>query len=311
MTFPPRLLLETDQKRCFDEAGREIPCPGSGQDAELRSPSGLAGKRFDASGETVRDRLTGLTWCRNANPAEFPLDRQAAGDFIAQMNAERAFGIGAWRLPARRELFTLISHEAVGPALPHGHPFENVFSGYCWTRTPCSRLPDQAWSIHLGGGRIQPGMTHRAYIVWPLLSPESETGVGGIARGWQTQGGAAVDRRTGLMWSLPPGGLASRPIAWERAIDAVRAMNRMAAGGFSDWRLPNIRELENLVDTGVHSPALSHGHPFGDVAEGCWSSTTSLYEPRYAWVLYTRDGAVGVGFKARADFRFWAVRRTV
>ena len=26
-------------------------------------------------------------------------------------------------------------------------------------------------------------------------------------------------------------------------------------------------------------------------------------------VLYTRDGAIGVGFKAKPDFRAWAVRR--
>ena len=57
-----------------------------------------------------------------------------------------------------------------------------------------------------------------------------------------------------------------------------------------------------------HSPALPPDHPFDGVADGYWSSTTSVYEPRYAWVFYTRDGAVGVGFKAKPDFQAWAVR---
>ena len=61
------------------------------------------------------------------------------------------------------------------------------------------------------------------------------------------------------------------------------------------------------MDLTRHSPALPAGHPWEDVQEGYWSSTTSRYEPRYAWVLYTRDGAVGVGFKPEATFGAWAV----
>ncbi len=34
------------------------------------------------------------------------------------------------------------------------------------------------------------------------------------------------------------------------------------------------------------APALSHGHPFRDVREGYWSSTTSMFEPDWAWALY-------------------------
>jgi hypothetical protein len=49
-------------------------------------------------------------------------------------------------------------------------------------------------------------------------------------------------------------------------------------------------------------------HPFAVIADGYWSSTTSVYEPSYAWVLYTVDGAVGVGYKAKPDFCAWAVR---
>jgi hypothetical protein len=87
-------------------------------------------------------------------------------------------------------------------------------------------------------------------------------------------------------------------------------MNRKSAGMHTDWRLPNIRELESLVDINSHSPAMPPNHPFARIADGYWSSTTSIYEPSYAWVLYSLDGAIGVGYKAKTDFYAWAVRRS-
>jgi hypothetical protein len=47
---------------------------------------------------------------------------------------------------------------------------------------------------------------------------------------------------------------------------------------------------------------------FINVQNFYWSSTTSMYETRYAWALYMRDGAVGVGFKSLSEFYLWPVR---
>ncbi|MCK7513201.1 MAG: DUF1566 domain-containing protein [Desulfobacterales bacterium] len=80
----------------------EIPCAGSGQDAEFKTDHRIPAERFQVMTDVVLDSLTGLTWCRNANLAEFPLDWQAAHDFINEMNGERAFGRSGWRLPSRR-----------------------------------------------------------------------------------------------------------------------------------------------------------------------------------------------------------------
>ncbi len=57
----------------------------------------------------------------------------------------------------------------------------------------------------------------------------------------------------------------------------------------------------------ARGPALPAGHPFIDVRDVYWSSTTSLYEPDWAWSLYLDKGAVGVGQKAQARFHVWAV----
>ncbi|NIO68243.1 MAG: DUF1566 domain-containing protein, partial [Anaerolineae bacterium] len=42
-----------------------------------------------------------------------------------------------------------------------------------------------------------------------------------------------------------------------------------------DWRLPNVRELQSLIDYGRQTPALPSGHPFTGVQSSLyWSSTT-------------------------------------
>jgi len=38
-----------------------------------------------------------------------------------------------------------------------------------------------------------------------------------------------------------------------------------------------------------------------------WSSSTSLFEPDWAWALYLEKGATGVGQKRFAQFSVWAV----
>jgi hypothetical protein len=85
-------------------------------------------------------------------------------------------------------------------------------------------------------------------------------------------------------------------------------MNSEQACGHDDWRVPDITELEGLTDIGRYSPALSDGHPFNNVQEFYWSSTTSRYDVNYAWVLYMVDGAVGVGHKPLSEFYLWPVR---
>jgi hypothetical protein len=333
------LLLHTDQTDCYDEQGRNMPCEDSGQDGAAQKRI-WAAPRFLDQGDTVLDRLTGLIWTKDVSPTGFPLTWQEALSHIRVMNEGTSQeGLPDWRLPNRKELFSLISHRNINPALPAGHPFTNVFSGYYWTSTTCVRLPREAWYVHLGGGRVFKGMKHGSYMVWPVKGPKggplilpqsgqrdcfSETGevinCSGTGQDGEFQAGGSwpnprfreqehtvLDRITNRMWAKDASHT-SGSVNWESGIDLVEEMNTQAAFGYTDWRLPNIRELESIVDIGCHTPALSSRHPFIGVREGYWSSTTSMYDPRYAWVIYMVDGAVGVGFKSLSDFSVWPVR---
>ena len=103
-------------------------------------------------------------------------------------------------------------------------------------------------------------------------------------------------------------GLRGKPVRWSQALDVIGELNRRNLHGSSDWRLPDINALESLVDCSQAEPALPDGHPFRQVREAYWSSTTSFFETDWAWALYLHKGALGVGHKKGESFFVWPVR---
>lgn len=298
--------------------------------------------RFQEQNEVILDRQTGLMWTKNGSLSEFPMTWKEAFAFINELNRSRLYGYGDWKLPNRRELFSLMSHETINPSLPRPHPFVNIFTSYYWTSTSSTRLPKQAWYIHLGGARVFPGIKYSSYMVWPVRIADksgtkifqtgqrhcyAETGDiincdntgqdGEIQSGlsydeprFREDGDCVYDHATQLTWQKdanPNNGM----VDWLGAADLVEKMNRKGEYGYNDWRLPSIVELEGLTDMSRHSPALPIADPFINVQEFYWSSTTSMYETRYAWALYMSDGAIGVGFKSLSEFCLWPVRKNV
>jgi hypothetical protein len=150
-------------------------------------------------------------------------------------------------------------------------------------------------------------MKYGSYMVWPVRCESQDHAKASIAERFVADKNTVYDQLTGLEWAKMDA-LSSDTLNWMGALDFVRSMNVASVHGHADWRLPNVRELESLIDVQQHTPALSDGHAFSQIPQGCWSSTTSIYEPRYAWVVYMQDGAVGVGYKKYADFHVWAVR---
>jgi len=65
-------------------------------------------------------------------------------------------------------------------------------------------------------------------------------------RRFDEMGNMVVDRLTNLCWRSSAD-LTGRPSTWEDALRAVKDLNRQE-GETHSWRLPNINELETLVD---------------------------------------------------------------
>ena len=333
---PGQNLVQTGQTGCYDESGHAIPCRDSGQDGFFRSGLAWPVPRFRRTGQTVADLLTGLTWTAHANPAEFPLTWGEALDFVRTMNAREEHGYSDWRLPNRRELRSLISYQARRPALPEQHPFSGVFLGWYWTSTTAAINPAYAWYVHMDGARMFYGRKDQDCLFWPvrgksivlaetgqrvcydqaghkLSEPDSlQDGAGFSGRSWPTErfipaADTVLDRLTGLEW-LRMASLTRAEVNWIEALRLVLALNAELPGNARIWRLPNVNELESLVDCSAHSPALPGNHPFFALREVYWSSTTSFFEPAWAWALYLNKGALGVGVKRAGNFHVWPVR---
>lgn len=327
----PKHILCTGAKGCYDASGKQITCNNSGQDAEYNLGVTTAKTRFSCQRDVVHDLLTGLYWPRRTDVFTYPLSWNETLDAVIDLNKSQYLGYSDWRLPNRRELRSLICHGARMPALPEDHPFLNVFLGWYWTSTTSAKASAYAWRVHLEGGRMFYGGKNDPSMGWPVRGKSTVLAQTGQQRcfdalgeiiecGERHQDGALragvqwpkprfnstddgiLDRLTGLIWAQSTS--ISGLLDWQGALDAIQELNRSSK---ATWRLPNINELESLVDASSADPALPSGHSFIDVEEAYWSSTTSFFETDWAYALYLHKGAVGVGFKRKADFYCWPV----
>jgi hypothetical protein len=135
-----------------------------------------------------------------------------------------------------------------------------------------------------------------------------------IPRFTDNRNGTVSDNLTGLIWlknascdALGPNGDGTG--TWQEALEAA---NTLASGSCGltdgslpgDWRLPNVKELQNLIDFGFVGPALSdakgtaqwtEGNAFSGVRRvSYWSSTTRPDLLDHAWII-------GLGIGGTAD----------
>ena len=104
-------LPQTGQTKCYDTAGTEIACAGTGQDGEIRAGVAWPNPRFiDNMDGTISDKLTGLIWTKDAGtPTEGACigeikTFQGALDYVKCLNSNSYLGYVDWRLPNIKEL---------------------------------------------------------------------------------------------------------------------------------------------------------------------------------------------------------------
>jgi hypothetical protein len=150
--------------------------------------------------------------------------------------------------------------------------------------------------------------------------------------------GTITDNNTGLMWEKKDdqaGGIHNRRNLYTWGMDStpytmngtmvtafLDTLNDVGGGGAScfaghcDWRIPNLRELQSLINYESYRPAVDTAFNTGcalnctvDGAGGTamcscteegsyWSSTTFRHQPNIAYAVFFEDGRWFSGFKS-------------
>ena len=126
---------------------------------------------------------------------------------------------------------------------------------------------------------------------------------------FDTGDGTITDNLTGLIWMRNAN--AFGPRTWDQALSDA---NGLKSGGLvhdgskeGDWRLPNRKELESLLDCGSNAPALPALHPFTGVQSSPYWSSTSVVNSTSAWNVNFNLGGVYMTDKS-TTFLVWCVR---
>jgi hypothetical protein len=113
--------------------------------------------------------------------------------------------------------------------------------------------------------------------------------------------GTVTDSLTRLMWTQhgdapgPPACSLGKVTTWANALAYVGCLNTYSYLGYTDWRLPNRKELRSVINYGQADSAtwLNTQGFLNMQSGGYWSSSTDAYAPDkglWAWQVSTWDG---------------------
>ena len=119
-------------------------------------------------------------------------------------------------------------------------------------------------------------------------------------------GDCVTDNLTGLMWTKNAN-LPGVYKTWQQALDYA---NGLSLCGHTDWRLPNVNELESLINAEQSNSATwLNTQGVSNVQSNLyWSSTSNAYYTYDAWIVNMWFGFVDYGYKSYYYYYVWPVR---
>jgi len=189
-------------------------------------------------------------------------------DFIVSLNTEAFGGFKDWRMPTAQELSRILDRGAAAAPYIDVAYFPHMVHEY-WTSTTDPTSPEQSATLLLDNGQMNfPSKisTYSAIAVRGALS---------LPLFYDNGDGTINDLTTGLMWQKQ----STAELTWQQALAFCEALS---LAGYSDWRMPNINELQSLVDYSKSMPSIDAAF-FPDTDYHYWSSTTFTTDPGRAY----------------------------
>ena len=269
-------IVDTDQIKFYDAARMiSAPLPGQafyGQDATY---VGNQPSYKDKKDGTITDNVTGLMWQKEMGI------KISCADAIRKADTLRLGGYSDWRVPTVKELYSLIlfSGQVSGEKAiknfindsffyqPLGNTEigEREIDAQTWSSTQYISLTfnrdSTVFGVNFIDGRIkgypkyQPGSNNSipSKMYFRMVRGNHSYGVNNFV---DNNDGTITDKATGLMWQKSDDGLARD---WENALSYSE---NLTFANYSDWRLPNAKELQSIVDYSrcpkiTNSPAIN------------------------------------------------------
>jgi len=293
------LIVDTGQTASYDDAD-EISTPASGE-AFYGQDSQHDGNQADytRNGDgTVTDNVTGLMWQQTPELDDKPTYAEA----VAGAKTLDLGGYDDWRLPTIKELYSLIDFRGSSFSLTayidtEHFDFrfgdeslgERAIDGQYWSSTEYVGLTMRGdatvFGVNFADGRIKGyprdvgagGEPNRQFARYVRGNPNY-----GRNAFVDNGDGTVTDEATGLMWQQSDDGSTRN---WEQALAYA---DDFILAGKDDWRLPNAKELQSIVDDtrapdsqdpARVGPAIDPVFTVSVTESWFWSSTTLLESP--------------------------------
>ncbi|WP_200153020.1 DUF1566 domain-containing protein [Chromatium okenii] len=297
-------LNDTGITTCSNATQNGLSCPVAdfpGQDAEFGT-NGFDFTKLDAAGNDlpatatdhtcVRDNVTGLIWQVKLSDSTFTFDETAG--YVTSVNSTSLCGFKDWRMPDIKELMGIADYSRHYPAIDTNYFPDKPYSWF-WSGSPHADLSNYAWYVHFNVGYADGNARYYNGSVRLVRGGQSFDTFVDNADGTVTQS------NTGLMWAKCSEGQSgtnctgdAKKMNWSAALTAANNSN---LGGYNDWRLPNFKELQALVDYSRYNPAIDTTQFPNTPGSWFWSGSPDAFNSNYAWGVH-----FGYGF-ANDDYR--------
>ncbi|MCK5679467.1 DUF1566 domain-containing protein, partial [bacterium] len=206
----------------------------------------------------------------NGGDAGFGNGGNDTEECLNKMNEAIYGGFSDWRLPTATELMLLRVYKDAQHSTPDQNYFPHIALDNCnyWSASSSKHEKDDAWRVNFRNenlvGEVRQDEKFSMYHVWAVRGCKLKN------RLIKNVDGTISDKTTGLTWHHPPD---SFTVDFMRAIDDCEASVK---SGYRDWRLPDINELQTIIDYHQVNPASDHNY-FSEINPFIyWSSTREV-----------------------------------